>query len=925
MKKLAALITAIMLCMTLAQAGPVDVNVAQLVGKQFVAYTFDNLRQDPDLQLVYTGVADRGEACFYVFNVDDRGFVIVSADDRFRPITGYSDEGVFVTENMSPELDFYLGKIIEARTSPDAVLYEDAAAEWKSLLQGGQPFSRNRGKGIPYLVQTKWNQDYPYNLYAPEANGGPGGHCYAGCVATAMSQVMRFWNHPIQGQGSHGYYSNYGHLSANFGATTYDWDHMPLRISSGSPQVEIEAVALFMFHCGVSVNMGFSPTGSGAYSDDVPYAILHYFGYTGDAENLYRNSYTLTGWKNLLKEQFNLGWPVYYSGYSDTGGHAFVCDGYDDNDLFHYNWGWGGSNDGWFVIDEIDYANWAAAVVNYVPDNIYEHMPMGPDDLTVEPQGDPDCTAELTWTNPTTTIHGDPLGTIDKVVVCRNGEPIHTFLNPEVGQAMSFTDHFLPVTVTYSVYAIANEAKSVVATSDPMVLGPTCPWTVTMTSSNPQGWRASQIVVTDGRGTQLAVLKPNSASQTRTLDMPLGAVRFSWQRTGSEEDQVHFEIKNGSQTVMTSFDGLSKDLKNGLFYKADNNCMNGGTLDAPANLSALTRDDGVLLNWDMVSEPGCSYFIYRDHRLYDIASEASYLDAANDGEFHSYYITAYNGVIESDPSNYCNVQSASDCLSPTNLRYTLLSPTKILLKWDAPQASGVSGYKVYRRHANEEFIRIKATSTTSCEITLSTLPCEFYDLTVSAYYSADHCESSFASTRADATLNFVELNNTIIPIQVTADVNEDGVRLAWLTAIMAESYTIYRNGTLLAEGVTESTYLDTTAEVGQDYSYTVVGKNSMLVSNPSNTVRVDWATMDVNEANTATQVSVYPNPAHDQIVVKAQGMRRLVVLNLMGQVVMSQDVEEEMSVLDLSSLKQGAYFLQVYGDSENTTVRFVKM
>ena len=193
-------------------------------------------------------------------------------------------------------------------------------------------------------------------------------------------------------------------LSANFGAATYQWDHMPYTLHGGSPQEDIEAIALLMYHCAIAVDMGFSPTGSGAYSSDVPYAIRHYFGYSNHAEYIERNSYSLSAWKNLLKEQFSYGWPVYYSGYSQTGGHAFVCDGYDDNDLFHYNWGWGGSNDGFFVIDEINYANWAGAVVNFVPDHVYNYMAEEPADLVVESLGDADFSATISWTNPSSTF-----------------------------------------------------------------------------------------------------------------------------------------------------------------------------------------------------------------------------------------------------------------------------------------------------------------------------------------------------------------------------------------------------------------------------------------------------------------------------------------------------------------------------------------
>ena len=414
MKHRLALILALICGINTLEARPVDVDKAKAIGQRFLSAKTDNKMKTNDLQLVYTGISTRNEACFFVFNSGSEGFVIVSADDRFRPIVGYSDEGPFETENMSPELAFYLDKVIEARTSRDAVLFDDTAEEWQSVAADGTLPSRNGGRGVDYICQTKWNQDSPYNYYAPEASSGPNGRCYAGCVATAMSQVMKRWDHPTQGTGSHAYNCHgYGRLEAHFGETTYDWEHMPDRLGGNSTQEEIEAVALLMYHCGVAVNMGFSPNGSGANSFDVPRAIKQYFSYSGHAVLRDRDAYSLDQWQDLLKETFDLGWPVYYSGFSETAGHAFVCDGYDDNDLFHFNWGWGGSSDGWFVIDEIDYAGWAQAVFNYVPSDVYDYMPLQPENLEVVTLGDDQYSATINWTNPTQDIHFNSLAAIE--------------------------------------------------------------------------------------------------------------------------------------------------------------------------------------------------------------------------------------------------------------------------------------------------------------------------------------------------------------------------------------------------------------------------------------------------------------------------------------------------------------------------------
>ena len=173
MKRYAIMMLVLLCGWSLLQAGPVDAEKAKAVGQNFVAANFNNDLRSNELQLVYTGASSRNEACFYVFNVGQEGFVIVSADDRFRPIVGYSDEGPFATENPSPEAMFYLDKIIEARTSRNAVLFDNTAEEWQSVMRDGKLLSRNGGRGVDYLCTTKWNQDSPYNYYAPAASSGP--------------------------------------------------------------------------------------------------------------------------------------------------------------------------------------------------------------------------------------------------------------------------------------------------------------------------------------------------------------------------------------------------------------------------------------------------------------------------------------------------------------------------------------------------------------------------------------------------------------------------------------------------------------------------------------------------------------------------------------------------------------------------------
>ena len=930
MKKHLLTLFVLLLGLNSLNANPINLEKAKNIGQKFACVKINNELKINDLQLVYTGTSQRGEACFYVFNAGTTGFVIVSADDRFRPIVGYSNEGTFATENMSPELAFYLDKIIEARTSRNAVLFDNTEQEWQSVATTGKLLSRNGGRGVDYICQTKWNQDSPYNLYAPEASNGPGGRCYAGCVATAMSQVMKRWDHPLHGTGSHSYNAGgwwgpyYPGLNANFGETYYDWEHMPERLGGYSTQEEIEAVATLMYHCGVSVEMGFAPDGSGANSGDVPYAIEHYFSYSGEAELEYRDSHTLFQWQNMLKESMDLGWPVYYSGYSNSGGHAFVCDGYDDNDLFHFNWGWGGSSDGWFVVDEIDYANWAGAIFNFVPANVYDYMPMQPENLSVEPSGDFDYSATIRWTNPTQNIHFNDLTTIDQIVVTRDDEVIYTEDNVAPGADMSFTDHYMPTMVKYGVYAIVNDAKGIIASEENVQLGPTCNWTVEMSSSNVQGWNGSALSFINSAGIEIAHVSLETSSSTRTIHLPFGFVKVCWKKSAQAVDQISFKIKNSNGESKITFEGSTNDLNNGLFFIINNNCSSVRENPArPENLSASASGNDILLTWEAPNQAVINYQIYRDNLLLAVTTGTSFTDSNSAGIFHSYYVAAVTEIGESEPSNTCNIQPQTSCLPPTNLRFEMTSPTKAKIMWDAPQSEGLAGYMLFRRAKGEEFKRIKSLTNTYYTDNLNSREDDIYEYAVGAYYSANDCLSEYAATQDHSELNFVEVNKTIIPIHLDFLIHQDDIILQWQEASMAEKYYIYRDGQRIGHS-TETDFVDYTANSSQSYHYTVTGKTPFIESSSSNEVFIDWTT-NTNENIEYQYINIYPNPTENKITIEAQGLHQVRVFNVMGQEVKVLTTEEDTVIIDLSTQPKGCYFIETTTEQGRSTNKIVKL
>ena len=753
MKKYFMCLLALALGIGAMQAHPVSVSQAKYVGQQFVQANFEQSRQGDDLTLVYTGTSTRGEACFYVFNVGNNGFVMISADDVYRPIVGYSDEGGFDAQNINPELDYMLDKLISGRSGRKLGQASPmVAAEWEMVAKNGQQLSLNGGRGVPYLCQTKWNQDYPYNYYCPVAQGGPGGHMYAGCVATAMSQVMKYWNHPLQGQGSHGY--NWGgYWNANFGETTYDWDNMPNTINSSSPQEQIDAVATLMYHCGVSVNMMWAIDGSGAYSFDVPGAIAQYFRYTSQAQYQNRDNFSYDNWANKLKESFDMGWPLYYSGQSSDGGHAFVCDGYTDANLFHYNWGWSGSGDGWFDFDNIDYNSSDGAIFNYVPAEVYNNTAQAPTNFTVTPAANNELSATMTWTNPSKTLNNSNLTSIDQIVVTRNGEIIYTEDNVTPGGTMTVTDNSVPRfdAFDYMVYAIVDNAHGKVAQQRAVAFGPTCEWKVQITQAAMNGFRGGVIRVYNAAGTECAqVTTTNSSVQVIPVDMPLGHISLGWSApTFGDAFDMAFTIKDSQNTTVYTYSGSSANLTEGIFYEANNSCGNAVGDAVPTNVVAVVDEDNINdihVSWDPVREDGYGYTVYRDGLLYRLIANGTSFDDLNTPIGGHCYVVGYlyDGGENGQFSNESCATSGA-CYAPTNIDFEYTGNNyRIKLKWDRPEGEGLSGYYLFRKFGEDGvYTRIKLISATATSYTDNTANQNGdYYYKLYAYYSDLDCTSA---------------------------------------------------------------------------------------------------------------------------------------------------------------------------------------
>ncbi len=304
-----------------------------------------------------------GFATFYTFEVNGgEGFVLVAADDRARPVLAYGFSAVPEQElrpNVRAWLSWYDAQLSVLKES-SAESSAAVAEEWSHYQQATT--KRAAAKHVNQLLTTQWDQCPLYNAMCPY-DEGYGEYAVTGCSATATAQVMKYWNYPPVGNGSHSYTEDdYGTLTANFGTTHYDWDNMPNRLTYSSSQTEIDAVALLMYHVGVSIEMDYSPEGSGAWTISFDgwtdacseVALKRYFDYKPTLQGLERYYYSDSLWVALLKNELDHARPVICTGNDTTGGHAFVCDGYDDQGCFHFNWGWSGAMDGYFRIDTLN-------------------------------------------------------------------------------------------------------------------------------------------------------------------------------------------------------------------------------------------------------------------------------------------------------------------------------------------------------------------------------------------------------------------------------------------------------------------------------------------------------------------------------------------------------------------------------------------
>lgn len=384
-KSLLFVLIFLLTCTGTAFSGTVSKEHASLAARNFY-YIRANLIQNTALKdVVITAeqtVKYEGLTVYYTFSFGQKGFVSVSACDATIPVLCYSLEGTYTGLDLPPAYErWMLDYSIQIATALKNDIQPTASiAELWADLTSPQPalLSKNTKQVMP-LLHTRWNQGKYYNDACPADLAGPDGKTYAGCVPTAMGQIMNYYRHPIHGTGSYTYvHPVYGTISADFGNTSYYWNDMPVEVLSRQTD---SAVSLLLFHLGASVDLNYGPNGSGMFNHKAAFSLRTYFGYSPDCEYIFRDTTHHTNWKQLILDHLDQKKPLYYAGWADTineSGHAFVCDGYQDTTYFHFNWGWGGSLNGYFSIDNLtpggaDFTLDHELIINFYPDTSYPY------------------------------------------------------------------------------------------------------------------------------------------------------------------------------------------------------------------------------------------------------------------------------------------------------------------------------------------------------------------------------------------------------------------------------------------------------------------------------------------------------------------------------------------------------------------------
>ncbi len=359
MKRILSLFFVLLTVCLISNAQMVQPEQARTVAQNFYSERISATTEDDDFQFAQQPIiiSDNGLPVIYVFETTDRpGFIMISADYSVYPVLGYSFESYFNEPSVPPVFTDMIADFSTQITMARTLKQDPSAAATEDWEYYANPMFNKSDKKVRAqlpLLQTRWDQGCYYNALCPEDINGPCGFVYAGCVATAMAQVMKFHNWPHSGEGSNTYSTSngYGTLSVDFSQQTYAWTVMENHLFDHNLEV-----AKLIYHCGVAVDMDYSPDGSGAQTSTSADAFKNYFKYADYVSHLEKDYFSEDSWAEMLCIELLSHRPVMYRGYGSGGGHAFVCDGFQgtNNNHFHFDFGWSGYSNGYYYLSSLN-------------------------------------------------------------------------------------------------------------------------------------------------------------------------------------------------------------------------------------------------------------------------------------------------------------------------------------------------------------------------------------------------------------------------------------------------------------------------------------------------------------------------------------------------------------------------------------------
>lgn len=384
MKKIALLLVLMILPLEM-MADTVSLQRARALAEKFMAA--DNATRAGSLMLSYSydvngnvmeGTRASGDPAIYVFNRPGGGFVLVSGDDAFTPVLGYSYTGSFrddatMPDNLRGWIEEMTGSINDLRAD-HAKASDKIAEQWDLYEVPTRAGSIKRATPVVLYETALWGQGDPFNRFTPAINSQ---QTVTGCVATSIGILMRYYKYPNRAKLNFPAASGDGYSIASRDADyDYDWENMLMSYTGSYTDAQADACARLLADIGQIGNLSYGVSSTGGVTKNVIGAMIDYYGYDKGLSFQSRYYYSDEEWLAKLKAELDVR-PLNHTGRSSTGGHAFVADGYDVNDYIHINWGWTGSSNGYFTINSLGkYTSTHAAAFGFKPDADGAYTPL---------------------------------------------------------------------------------------------------------------------------------------------------------------------------------------------------------------------------------------------------------------------------------------------------------------------------------------------------------------------------------------------------------------------------------------------------------------------------------------------------------------------------------------------------------------------